>query len=253
MSSDDLSDVSVLPRPPRQRYRLATAILACAAAACLAVAAAAGITAVRTADRAPTPAQRAAAAATAEADRWRTLTAGQIFPDTLSYSTSLLTTETASRVAIGTQSACASAVDPAFAALATRDHCTAGLRATYIDELQGIVYTIGVLAFPTARRASAFSAGLSAGHAGVFPLRALAVPGTASSLFTPQARQAATTRQAGPFVILTVAGYADGQPAGSGQEARASIFAPASQLAATVAGPLAAPVRVNCRDPQWKC
>lgn len=208
---------------------------------------------MKSATRAPTPAQRAAAAATAEADRWRTLTAGQIFPAVLSYNTSLLTTESANRVAIGTQTACAGAVDPAFAALATRDHCTAGLRATYLDQLQGIVYTIGVLAFPSAHRAAAFSAGLSADHADAFALRALALPGTASSLFTPQARQAATTRQAGPFVILTVAGYADGQPAGTGQEARVSIFAPAAQLATTVAGPLTAPVTVNCRDPQWKC
>jgi hypothetical protein len=221
--------------------------------ACLAVAVASGIVADKSATRAPTAAQRAAAAATAEADRWRTLAAGQIFPAVLSYSTSMLTTETANRIAIGTQTACVSAVDPAFAALATRDHCAAGLRASYLDQLQGIVYTIGVLAFPTARRASAFTAGLSADHADVFPLTPLALPGTASSLFSPQARQAATTRQAGPFVILTVAGYADGQPAGSGQETRPDIFAPAAQLAATVADPLTAPVQVNCRSPQWSC
>jgi hypothetical protein len=253
MSSDDLSDVSVLAPPPRRRRRLATAFLAVAALACLAVAVASGIAAVKSATRAPTPAQRAAAAATAEADRWRTLTAGQIFPAEVSYSTSLLTTESAIRVAIGVQTACASAVDPAFSALATHDHCQAGLRATYLDQLQGILYTIGVLAFPTAHRAEAFSAGLSADHTGVFGLRPLAQPGTASSLFSPEAGQAATTRQAGPFVILTVAGYADGQPAGSGQEARPEIFAPAAQLAAKIAAPLGAPIQVNCRSPQWSC
>ena len=214
---------------------------------------ASGIVAVKSASRAPTPAQRAAAAATAQADRWRTRTAGQIFRAVVSYSTSLLTTETARRIAIGSQSACASAVDPAVAALATHDHCTAGLRATYLDQLQGIVYTVGVLAFPTARRAAAFSAGLSADHAAVFALRALALPGTASWLFSPAARQAATTRQAGPFVILTVAGYADGQPAGVGEEARPGIFTPAAQLAATIASPLTTPVQVNCRSPQWSC
>src|SRR5215469_2008635 len=246
MTSGDLSDVSVLPQPPRRRLRVATAILAFAAVACLAIAAASGIAALKTATRAPTPTERAAAAATAEADRWRTLTAGQIFPAVLRYSTSLLTTESASRVAIGAQTACMSAVYPAFAAVAARDHCTAGLRATYLDQLQGIVYTIGVLAFPTAHRAAAFSAGLSADHAGVFALTPLALPGTASSLFSPQARQAATTRQAGPFVILTVAGYADGQPTGGGQQSRADIFAPAAQLAAAVERPLTVPVHVNC-------
>lgn len=223
------------------------------AVACLAVAAASGIEAVKIATRAPTPAERAAAEATAVADRWRTLTAGQIFPAALSYSTNLLTTESASRVAIGNQTACASAIDPAFAALATRDQCRAGLRATYLDQLQGILVTVGVFAFPSARRAAAFSAGLSADHTGVFALIALAVPGTASSLFSPQARQSTTTRQAGPFVILTVAGYADGQPAGSGQQARPEIFAPAAQFAAEVGRPLTAPIQVNCHSPQWSC
>jgi len=228
-------------------------VLAFVAVACLAVAVTSGLTARKLATRPPTAAERAAAAATAVADRWRSWTAGRIFPSGLRYSTSLLTTEDASRVAIGTQTACASAIDPAFAALATRDHCRAGLRATYLDQLQGILYTVGVLAFPTARLAAAFSAGLSADHTGVFALSALAVPGTASSLFSAQARQAATTRQAGPFVILTVAGYANGQPAGRGQEARAEIFAPAAQFAADVARPLTAPIRVNCRSPQWSC
>jgi len=223
------------------------------AVACLAAAVASGITAVKLATRPPTPAERATAAATAVADRWRTWTAGRIFPSALSYSTSLLTNETASRVAIGTQTGCASAVDPAFAALAARDHCRAGLRATYLDQLQGILYTVGVLAFPTVSRAAAFSAGLSADHTGGFALQALAVPGTASSLFSPQARQAATARQAGPFVIVTVAGYADGQPAGSGQEARADIFAPAAQLAADIGSPLTVPIQVNCRSRQWTC
>jgi hypothetical protein len=228
-------------------------VLAMAAVACLAVTAVFGVLAVVRATRAPTPAERAAAAATAEADRWRTWTAGQIFPAALSYSTSLLTTESASRVAISTQTACASAVDPALAALATRQHCRAGLRASYLDQLQGIVYTIGVLAFPSAHRAAAFSAGVAVGASRVLALQALALPGTASSLFSSAARQAATARQAGPFVILTVAGYADGQPAGSGQEARADIFAPAAQLAADIAGPLTAPIQVNCSNPQWSC
>jgi hypothetical protein len=211
------------------------------------------MTAHKLATRAPTSAERATAAATALADRWRTLPAGEIFPAALSYSTSLLTTESASLVGIGSQTACASAVDPAFAAVATRDQCRAGLRATYLDQPQGILYTIGVLAFPTIRQAAAFSAALSADHSGVFALSALAVPGTASSLFSPQARQAATSRQAGPFVILTVAGYADGQPAGSGQQSRADIFAPAAQLAAAVERPLTVPVHVNCRSSQWIC
>src|SRR5262249_20216480 len=105
--------------------------------------------------------------------------------------------------------------------------------------------------FPTARRAAAFAAGLSADHSGVFALSALAVPGTASSLFSPQARQAATSRQAGPFVILTVAGYAHRQPTGGRPRPRRHTFPPAAPPAAASARPLTVPVPVNCRTPQW--
>jgi hypothetical protein len=203
--------------------------------------------------RKPTSAQRSAAAAAAAAIRWRTWPAGRIFPAALSYSTSLLTTETASRIGISPGTRCTGAVDPSVARQAVRDQCAAGLRATYLDQLEGIVSTVGVLAFPDARLARAFLAALKPAAAGIFPLRALAVPGTASALFTTDARQAGTARQAGSFVVLTVSGYADGEPAGTGQESRPAIFAPASQLAASVAGPLSQPVQVNCNSAEWSC
>jgi hypothetical protein len=254
MTSDDLSDVS----PPSaetnvsRRWPAVTALIA-AGLACLAVAAVAGLGADADATRAPTAAQRATAAATAVADRWRTWPAGRIFPAALSYSTNLLTTETASRVAIAPQTSCVSAVDPAAARLAARDRCRAGLRATYLDQLGGILYTVGVLAFPTGRLATAFATRLRAGGTDALVLQALALPGTPSALFSQQARQTATSRVAGPFVVLTVAGYTDGEPAGPGQEPRAGIFAPAAQLSADVAGPLERGVAVNCSRPQWSC
>jgi hypothetical protein len=134
------------------------------------------------------------------------------------------------------------------------------VRATYLDQLQGVVYTIGVLAFPSPRDAGAFAAQLPAGSAQLsadsaksIPLRALALPDTASSRFSPRARQATTVGHVGPFVVLTVAGYADGQPAGAGQEARPSVFAPAAQLAGEVIGPMTRPVTVNCASREWSC
>ncbi len=253
MTSDDLSDVShPAVATPRRRWRAVTALIATGLVS-LAIAVAAGVGACSAATRGPTAAQRAAAAAIAVADRWRTWPAGRIFPATLTYSTNLLTTEQASRVGIAPQSTCASAVDPVAARLAAREHCQAGLRATYLDQLGGIVYTVGVLAFPTSRLAAAFAARLPSGRGRGFALRALALPGTASVLFTPQARQTATSKVAGPFVVLTVAGYADGEPTGPGQQPRTGIFAPASQLAAEVASPLARVVPVNCSKPQWEC
>lgn len=220
---------------------------------CLAVATVAGAAVHAGLVRSPTRAQRAAAAAEAVADRWRSWPAGRIFPATLSYSTSLLTTETASRVAISSEASCPAAVEARVARLALRDECSAGVRATYVDQLQGVLYTVGVLAFPDAQRAAAFAAGLHAAAAGSIPLRALALPGTASALFSAAAVQTGTIRQSGSFVVLTAAGYADGEPAGSGQESRRSVFAPAGQLAGEIIAPLVRPVTVNCRSPEWTC
>jgi hypothetical protein len=202
--------------------------------------------------RGPTAAQRSAAAAVAVAARWRTWSAGRIFPAALSYDTDLLTTEDANRIGISTDFSCSSAIEPGLARLAARDHCQAGLRAAYLDQLQGIVYTIGVLAFPDAHMAAAFSARLP-GTAGTIPLRALALPGTASAWVSAHARQVTVSRHDGPFVVLTAAGYADGEPVGAGQEARPAIFAPAGQMATKIMDLLIRPVTVNCHSPEWLC
>ncbi len=220
---------------------------------CLATAAVAGAAGIAVATRGPTAAERAAAAAVAVADRWRSWPAGKIFPAKLRYGTDLLTTETATRIAISGQDGCAAAIDASLRALTSRDHCLAGLRATYLDQLQGIVYTIGVLAFPDPRDAVSFKASLRTADKRLIALRTLALAGTASGRFSDAARQVGTARASGPFVILTVAGYADGRAAAATGERRAAIFLPGAQLAAEVIGPLAAPVAVNCGSKLWSC
>ena len=249
VTSDDYSDLSPGVKVGQRRRRRRPTLLVLAAVGSLAVAIAAGISAHAMLVQKPTSAQRTAAAEQAVVQRWREWPAGRIFPERLSYNTGLLTTETATRVVISPQDSCASALSGGTAALAGRDHCQAGLRATYVDQLQGILYTVGVLAFPSAREAAAFTANLPA-RAEVLPL---AMPGTASSRFGPASRQASTARHDGPFVVLTTAGYSDGEPAGAGQESRASVFAPASQLAAEIAKPLAQSTTVNCSSPEWSC
>jgi len=244
--------VQTLGNHPR-RGRLARVGLVVAAVGCLAAAAVAGTVAERVVTRSATPAERAAATAAAVVDRSQSWPAGRIFPARLGYGTDLLTNETAARIAISAQDACATAVDPSFRKLTERDHCRAGLRATYLDQLQGIVYTIGVFAFPSTRDAVSFDAGLRSVDPQLIAVRALALPGTASERFADAARQAGTARQDGPFVVLTAAGYADGRSAAATGERRASIFQPAAQLAAEVLGPLAAPAPVNCHSAEWSC
>jgi hypothetical protein len=245
------------PVPPRSRSGFmahrGTALLSVAAALCLVIAVAAGTVAHAALARKPTAAQRSAASAAAVASRWRTWPAGQIFPASLSYRTALLTTETAGRIGISANPRCGAALDASLVTLATREHCQAALRADYLDQLQGVVYTVGVLAFPDAHLAAAFAARLPVASGRAVPLQALALPGTAGARFGAAARQGATERQDGPFVVLTASGYADGQPAGSGQEPDPAVFAPGAQLAAEVGHPLADPVTVNCHSPEWSC
>ena len=242
------------------------ALMVLAAAGCLAVAVLAGHAAVAGQTRPPTPAERAAAAAAAVARRWRSWAAGRIFPADLGYTTMLRVRETAHRVGISPDYGCAAAVDTALARPARQDGCRAGIRASYVDQLDGVVYTTGVLAFPDRARAAAFTRRLPAGRlpAGRLPagrpghppaaaLRALALPGTASARFTAAARQTATARQDGPYVLLTVAGYADGRPAAATREFNPAAFSAAPQLARQILAPLNQPAVVNCARRQWSC
>ena len=242
-----------MPRRRSGRSRpLLIAVALAAAAACLGVAIVAGQHADAELTRSPTAAQRSAAAATALATRWRDWPAGRIFPARLGYSTSLLTQESASRTAIGSGVSCAAALAGAAAGLASRDGCRAAVRATYLDQLQGAVFTIGVLAFPSAARAAAF---VHAAGAGRLPagLRALGLPGTGSARFSDPARQASVSRARGPYAVLAVVGYADGRPAAATGQSRPSVFSPARQLVGAVAARLAQPVTVDCASPQWSC
>ncbi len=100
--------------------------------------------------------------------------------------------ETAHRVGISPDYQCAAALDAALARPAHQDGCRAGIRASYVDELDGVVYTTGVLAFPDRARAAAFTRRLPSARPPAAALRALALPGTASARFTDAARQTAT-------------------------------------------------------------
>ena len=231
------------------RRPLLLAVTAAAAACCLAAALLAGRAAIAGQTRPPTPAERAAAAAAAVAQRWRSWPAGRIFPADLRYTTTLHGPGTAHRVGISPDYRCAAALDAVLARPAHREGCQAGIRASYVDELGGVVYTTGVLAFPDRARAAAFARQLPSARPPVAALRALALPGTASARFTAAARQTSTARQDGPFVVLTVAGYADGRPAAVTGEFDAPAFSAAGQLATRDPGPAEPACRGQLRPP----
>jgi len=233
----------------------AVRILACAVAAPLglAVAVVAGGRAHAELVRKPTAAEISAAAATGVAQRWEREPAGQIFPASIGYTTSLHTSETASRVGIASSDACTAAVDATLASRAHTDGCVAALRADYTDQLRGAVYTLGVLVFGSSARASGFYDSLPPAQYPATGLRALAMPGTPAALFGEAARQLAVAQLAGPYVVLAVAGYADGRPASADGERRDAVFDPATQLVTAVAVPLARPVAVRCGGTEWSC
>jgi type VII secretion-associated serine protease mycosin len=233
----------------------AVGITVCAAVAALGLTAAVfGVTQARAlAIRRPTPAELSAAAAAGVAQRWEREDAGAIFPATVRYTSDLQTTEKATRLAIGTGRACATALDATLRAAATANHCAAGLRATYTDALGGAVYTVGVLAFPDAADASAFYGTVTVSAYPATGLNALPVAGTAAALFSDKARQAAAAQLAGPYVVLAVAGYADGRPARNPAERRDGVFGPADSVVDDIAGRLAQPVTVGCGTSEWAC
>ena len=139
-----------VPRPGnggRLARRARVAGLGAVAAGGLAVAVIAAGQARAELDRGPTAAERSAAAATALALRWRAWPAGQIFPARLRYGAPGRQDQSALRVGISPQTGCAAGLDPVAAAAAARQGCQAVLRATYTDRLQGIVWTVGVVAF----------------------------------------------------------------------------------------------------------
>jgi hypothetical protein len=225
-----------------------------AAVSCLAAAVTAGLGATAEMTRQPTAGELNAAASTGVAQRWEREPAGAIFPGSIGYSTDLLTQETATRLGISPVVDCAASVDHTLLALAARYRCHAGVRAGYADQLQGVVYTIGVLAFPTAAAASAFAARLPRPTFPASGLHALALAGTAAARFGDAARQLAVARRAGPYVVLVVAGYSDGRAATATEERRDSAFASAGQLADAVATPLGLPETVDCRATgEWSC
>ncbi|HEY2508438.1 MAG TPA: hypothetical protein VGI58_18120 [Streptosporangiaceae bacterium] len=161
--------------------------------------------------------------------RWRGLTAGAIFPATISYqvpgqafnATSGLPLR-ARRLGIAPQAACADGVSPP-AALVLRQHgCLAVLRATYLDSTGSMVATTAVAVLPDPAAAEIVlgdltgSSGLTGTPSAPYESRLLARPlrvaGTPAAGFRAPQHQLANATVAGPYVILTTTGFADGRP-----------------------------------------
>ena len=234
--------------PPRRRVRRIVA--GAGALLGLAVAVAAGVQVVRELTRQPTQLERDRAAIQEVARRWQAWPVGKVFPATLPYTLDVGGAEKASRVGIDPAgSVCDAAVEARLAGILRGHSCRGALRATYLDQLQGLAITVGVVAFPDERSAALAKAKLPKTPG----LRTLPLPGSVVARFTDTARQTSVARQSGPYIVLATIGYADGRPAAKAKQRQTDLYTIAPQLAEAVLNPLAARAPVDCARETWSC
>jgi hypothetical protein len=197
--------------------------------------------------RAPTKAEVAAAGKAEIAQRWKQLSAGQIFPATVSYQMQADTVaEPARLTGIAPQTECAAA--GVVASVLTRHHCRTLLRATYADASGTLLATIGVAVMPDAAAASATSDDLAGVTRGMPPV---GFAGTVSQGFAAPSELNAHTNTAGPYVVLDVSGFADGrQLADVGLSANPLYFG--DQVGARILAGLTSPTD-TCRAADVQC
>jgi hypothetical protein len=153
------------------------------------------------------------------AKRWRALSAGEVFPASVSYpAPSSLADDpalrlSAGRVGIARQASCAAGADAAVATVLDRDGCTAMLRATYVDTTDSYVVTVGVAVLPGSAQASVAAQGLArvVGASGL-GVQTLPVASTLAASFTNSRRQLSGSVTAGPYLIFYTVGYTDDRP-----------------------------------------
>ena len=193
--------------------------------------------------------------------RWQTMTAGQIFPASVSYQLSAQVLKDtapldldALRVSIAPKETdCGKAVTgPVAAAVLRRNGCEAVLRATYVDSTRSYVMTVGVAVLPNAAAAASADSGLSqprlaAAHdlggnrlpAGVLVVRF----GGAGARLYDYNRQISASFAAGPYVVMYAAGYSDNRPrvpVSQDEYSDAEMTSMAKGVAVSVANTLAA-------------
>ena len=149
--------------------------------------------------------------------RWRTWPAGQIFPRSVPYQVPATALDSgsparlsATRIGIAPAASCTSATSPKARPVLSREHCTTVLRATYQDATGTFAVTVGVAVLPSPGQASAAVRALPARSA-VGGVRAVPFGHTLAASFTDAARQLSAISAAGPYLIMSTVGYADGR------------------------------------------
>jgi hypothetical protein len=221
-SADAATALSPRVSPGRAGWQLSITVAALVLGLCgLAVGTAGVVTQIL--PRTFTAAQQRQIVAWEMARRWRTTPAGKIFPADARYRLSGFALNagselalTAHRLGIARQATCAAGTDAAAARVLDRLGCEAVLRATYADSTSSLLVTVGVAVLPgsaTARQAVRDLAAAGGGRGKLQPgLRPAAFPGTLAARFGDRQRQLNWDGSAGPYLIMSTVGYADGRP-----------------------------------------
>jgi hypothetical protein len=151
--------------------------------------------------------------------RWRVLPAGKIFPEVVPYTVSAAALDApasltlqAQRLGISSQESCSAVVTTAAAGVLEHGGCSVAFQATYVDSSGSMVATVVVAVLPASSAASSVAHALKApayGAAG--PAQTFPVPGTPAAAFGDTQRQLSHVEAAGPYVILSTAGFTDGR------------------------------------------
>ena len=152
--------------------------------------------------------------------RWRVLPAGKIFPEVVPYTVSAAALDApasltllAQRLGISPQESCSAAVTTAAASVLEHGGCATAFQATYVDASGSMVATVVVAVLPASSAASSVARTLKATAYGPpGPAQTFPVAGTPAAGFGDAQRQVSRVEAAGPYVILSTAGFTDGRP-----------------------------------------
>jgi hypothetical protein len=166
-----------------------------------------------------TPTQRRQIMAWELERRWRSLPAGAIFPASVTYTVAGGDLNASSDLAlqarllrISQTTGCGAAVTGAAAELLAKYGCDAALRATYVDSSGSLVATLVVAVLPDTSAQHAVVRELTgSGPNSPALVRALRVADSPAAEFGGGQRQLTRAAGAGPYLILSTAGFADGR------------------------------------------
>ncbi|GAA3682544.1 hypothetical protein GCM10022224_053690 [Nonomuraea antimicrobica] len=143
------------------------------------------------------------------ARRWQAWPVTGVFPDEVKYLGLDRAQQYARRVGIAPETDCGKGVDASVAGVLDSHGCVTMLRATYVDQTAAFVITVGVAVLKDEEsRVSAGEELTQDDRVGVLPV---AFPGTVSERFGPDQRQRTGWVGAGPYLVFSTAGYADGR------------------------------------------